>query len=149
MIRQIVCRFGDSRQQSASPSGHWIGGVGVWGTKRTQQGPGTYLKLQARASCVSSTGTSTSCVSRIISNGLRRVLALLCNLFTPTVGCNVVGLWCSGAGGGVLQLDVGLMRCQVKSDLMIAGVETTQYISRTVGRLPHAIMRGLALSRPA
>ena len=49
MIRRIVCRLRVSRQQSASPSGHWIGGVvGVWGKEHNRNQART-LKLQSRS----------------------------------------------------------------------------------------------------
>lgn len=62
MIRQIVCRIGGSRQQSASPSGHWIGGWGYgepkehnWDQARTL----TYRRVPILL-CVSSIETLES-----------------------------------------------------------------------------------------
>jgi hypothetical protein len=53
----------------------------------------------------------------------------------PLSGVTWLGCDAAVPGG---QLDVGLMRCQVRTDLMMAGVETPQCISSTVGRLPHS-----------
>lgn len=66
MIRQIVCRFGASRQQSASPSGHWIGGWGYGEPKEHNRDQTRTLNCRRVLIllCVSSIETigSTSCV---------------------------------------------------------------------------------------